>query len=217
MNQAKRPGPRRTILLHSTGALFALVLLASPAGRSLGAETAGEYVADGRYLKESFRDYLGRSRGAFAAGGEELNENKIFMHPPYALDRSRFPAQAPLAVFFERRRCHACDVLHAGPLDEKAILDRFQRMEAVQLDMESDTPLITPDGRRLSAKRRAEQLGLYYAPTLIFFDERGKEIMRVDSVVWFYRLRNVLDYILSGGYRQYPTFQLWRQRKTPVT
>jgi len=32
-------------------------------------------------------------------------------------------------------------------------------------------------------------------------------------VVWFYRLRSVLKYVLSGGYKKYPTFQLWRQAK----
>ena len=65
------------------------------------------------------------------------------------------------------------------------------------------------------ARKWAEQLGLFYTPTLIFFDQDGREIIRVDSVVQFYRLRNVLDYILSGGYREYATFQRWRQSGRP--
>ena len=40
-------------------------------------------------------------------------------------------------------------------------------------------------------------------------------IIRVDSVVQFYRLRNILDYILTGGYRDYPNFQSWREQRTP--
>jgi hypothetical protein len=40
--------------------------------------------------------------------------------------------------------------------------------------------------------------------------------MRVESVVQFYRLRNVLDYILSGGYLEYPTFQRWRASRSPM-
>jgi len=28
-------------------------------------------------------------------------------------------------------------------------------------------------------------------------------------------LRNILDYVLSGGYREYPTFQRWRESRRP--
>jgi hypothetical protein len=34
-------------------------------------------------------------------------------------------------------------------------------------------------------------------------------------VVQFYRLRNVLDYILTGGYREHETFQRWREARSP--
>jgi hypothetical protein len=34
-------------------------------------------------------------------------------------------------------------------------------------------------------------------------------------VVQFYRLRNVLDFILSDAYREYPTFQQWRASRSP--
>ncbi len=115
-----------------------------------------------------------------------------------------------MAVFFEQSNCHACDVLHTGPLDEADIRQRIKQLDLTQLDMWSDTPVITPAGERTTARQWADQLGLFYTPTLIFFDEQGEEILRVDSVVQFYRLRNVLDYILSGAYRQYPNFQQWR-------
>lgn len=170
-----------------------------------------EYVADRHYLKESFRDYLSRAEPAFSYGEEELNDSAVFGRPPYALDRSRLPAQGPLVVFFERRRCHACDVLHGGPLSDPRIIQRLGQFEVVQLDMWSNTPVLTPGGERLTAVQWAQKLGLFYAPTLVFFDERGKEIIRVDSVVRFFRLNNVLEYISSGGYREYATFQQWRR------
>jgi hypothetical protein len=44
----------------------------------------------------------------------------------------------------------------------------------------------------------------------MFFDERGREIIRVDSVVGFYRLRNVLEYVLSGAWRRGLTLQQFR-------
>jgi thioredoxin-related protein len=169
-----------------------------------------EYVAAGYYLKEDFRTYLARADVPLVFDAGEMNYEDFFAPPPHALDRSRWPGQRPLAVFFEQSNCHACDVLHTGPLDEADIRQRIKQLDLTQLEMWSDTPVITPAGDRTTAGQWADQLGLFYTPTLIFFDEQGEEILRVDSVVQFYRLRNVLDYILSGAYRQYPTFQQWR-------
>jgi thioredoxin-related protein len=82
----------------------------------------------------------------------------------------------------------------------------------VQLDIHADTPVITPAGRRTTAREWARSLGLFYTPSILFFDRHGREIMRVDSVVQFYRLRNVLNYINSRGYRTEPSYQRWRIR-----
>jgi thioredoxin-related protein len=169
-----------------------------------------EYVADGHYRKEDFRTYLARADVPMVFEAGDLNFEEFFSPPPHALDRSHWPGQRPLVVFFEQGDCHACDILHTGPLQEPDIRQRFLRMDTAQLGMWDDTPVITPTGRRTTARLWADRLGLFYTPTLVFFDERGKEILRVDSVVQFYRLRNVLDYILSGAYRRYPTFQQWR-------
>lgn len=171
-----------------------------------------EYVADSHYKKENLKNYLARATAFSEYGNDTLNSNDVFSEPPYALDRSLFPSQIPLAVFFEKTRCHACDVLHSGPLSNVAILHTMTQLEAIQLDMRSDTPVITPNGEKTTAKTWAHKLGIYYTPTLIFFDEQGKEIIRINSVVGFYRLNNVLHYILTKGYLQEPNFQLWRQR-----
>jgi len=176
-----------------------------------------EYVADGYYQQESFRDYLQRANPplSFDLGG--LNHEDFYASPPYALNRSRFTADKPLAVFFEQGKCHACDVLHTAPLQNEAIRKRLERFETVQLDTNADTPVITPAGKHTTSKGWAEDLGLFYTPTLIFYDEHGKEIIRVDSVVGFYRLRRVLDYVLSGAYKDGSTLQQYSRKKRGLT
>lgn len=170
-----------------------------------------EYVVDGFYHKETLHDYMARADPPPKFEIGDLNEQEFFTKPPYALDRSKFPAQQPLVVFFEQHDCHACDVLHTGPLGDLDTLSLLDGFEAVQLDMWSDQPVLTPDGQRLTASDWARQLGLFFAPTLVFFDERGKEIIRVDSVVRLYRLRGVLEYVAGKGYLTAPSFQRWRQ------
>jgi len=171
-----------------------------------------EYVADGHYKRESFRDYLARGDNRMVFEPEDLNEEPFFAAPPYNLDRSRFPSERPLAVFFEQGDCHACDVLHGQSLREPAIYEHFAGFDSVQLDMWSDAPVITPAGERTTARDWAAELGLFYAPSVLFFDEHGREILRVDSVARFYRLRNVLNYISSKAYltESYPQWRITR-------
>ena len=170
-----------------------------------------EYVADAHYKEESFRDYLERADPpmAFEPGG--MNEADFFSPAPHALDRSRRPAEQPLAVFFEQGDCHACDILHTTPLANEEIVALLQGFESVQLSILAETPVITPGGERTTSREWARSLGLFYTPSILFFDEQGKEIMRVDSVVGFYRLRKVLDYIASGAYKRGIPFQRYRR------
>ncbi|MBK1644711.1 thioredoxin [Thiocapsa imhoffii] len=167
-----------------------------------------EYVADGHYQRESFRAYLARGEGRMVFEPGDLNEQPFFTRPPFNLDR-RFPSTRPLAVFFEQGDCHACDVLHGYALSEPAIIRYFADFDSVQLDMWSDVPVVTPAGERTTARAWAAQLGLFYAPSILFFDEGGTELLRVDSVVSFYRLDNVLNYIATKAYLN-ESFGAWR-------
>ena len=173
-----------------------------------------EYVADGHYRQESFRDYLARADPPLAFEPDGLNQNDFFGSPPYYLDRRHFPNARPLVVFFEQGKCHACDILHTGPLHDSQVLQILDGFDAVQLDITAETPLITPDGKRTTARRWASELGLFYAPSLLFFASDGQEIIRIDSVIQIYRLNAVLNYVASGDYRQEPNFQRWREDYT---
>ena len=174
------------------------------------------YVVDGYYQKESLRDYIARADPPDKDSEAEMNTQDFFEKPPYFLQRSVIPAQNPLAVFFEQRDCHACDVLHTEPLQDEATRSLLDKFQVVQLDMWSDTPVIAPDGKKLTAQQWASQLGLFHAPSIIFYDESGKEIIQVSSVVRVYRLHGVLQYVLNKGYLEAPTFQRWREMQKMV-
>jgi thioredoxin-related protein len=169
-----------------------------------------QYVAEGHYKREKFKIYLARGDQSQRFEKEDLVEEDFFSQPPYHLDRSQFKGERPLVVFFEQGDCHACDVLHAEPLKHRAVAKLFSQFDSIQLNMHSDTPVITPDGTRTTAREWANSLNIFYAPSLVFFDENGNEIIRLDSVVRFFRLRNVLNYVITGAYKVQPNFQQWR-------
>ena len=168
-----------------------------------------EYVADEHYQRESFAEYLERADPPPKFVEQGLNEQDFFQPPPYALDRSRFAAEHPMVVFFEQTQCHACDILHTEPLVHAQAADLLHLVDAVQLDMWADTPVITPRGKKTTAREWARSLGIFYAPTLVFFNERGKEIIRIDSVVRLYRLSRVIEYVVARGYETGINYQEW--------
>lgn len=174
-----------------------------------------KYVAEGFYKNETFREYLARAEPGmfFMLGG--LNERDFFSTPPYDLTKIRKTGK-PLVVFFEQGNCHACDLLHSGPLSQEETLQEIRMMTAVQLDMWSDVPVITPQGEHTTAKQWAKELGLFHAPTLIFFDPGGNEIIRIDSIVQFYRLWGVLDYVNKRAYETEPDYQAWRLKQRKI-
>lgn len=169
-----------------------------------------EYAADHHQREGTFREYLAQAETAYSYGTDSLNEYADFHPPSYLNDYSKHQHNRPLLVAFERGNCHACDILHAGPLNSPDIKKMLDRMDAVQLNMWKDVPVVTPEGTHTTSKAWADKLDLSYAPTLIFYDNHGKEIIRVDSVIGFYRLHGVLRYVLSGGYKKYPNYQQWR-------
>jgi len=135
-----------------------------------------EYVADDHYRHASFGEYLEKADPPLIFDGEALAADALFRGRPYALDRRHFRTERPLLVIFGQPGCYACDVFHTGPLQQKVVRRRVYG------------PVLTPDDRRLTPKQWAVQLGLFYTPTLACFDERGKEVIRIDSVLQFYRL-----------------------------
>ncbi len=171
---------------------------------------AMEYVERGYYKEESFREYMLRADPPPKFELSDMNHQDFFMSPPYALDRSHFQAQQPLLVFFEQQDCHACDVLHSAPLNFSKTKELLRHFDIVQLDIYSDVPVITPKGQKITAQQWAEQLNVFYTPTLIAFDERGREIIRIDSVAHVYRLKSVLEFIVQKTYMTTPNFMTWR-------
>lgn len=173
-----------------------------------------EYAADGHYVFESFREYLARANPPPKFELEDMNEESFFASPPHFLDRSHFAASRPLAVFFEQRDCHACDILHSDPVADDGVRNMLKRMDVVQLDMWGDEPVLTPSGKRQTSAEWATELDISYAPTLVFFDEKGLEVFRIDSVVQLYRLGRVLEYVAEGGYKTGMNYQEWHGHRS---
>lgn len=163
------------------------------------------YVAGHEEARGSFRDYLAVRVTAPAAA--KLHDESFFRRAPVDLSRNKRAAHRTLAVYFEQGQCSNCDHLHQKVLADETTRTLAQRFDSVQLNMWSDTLVVVPDGRRIPAKDWAKELGIHFAPSVVFFDFAGREVMRTDAFLKTFHFQSVLDYVLTGAYQEEPSFQ----------
>lgn len=154
----------------------------------------------------TFRDYVELNAPPMQSG--KLNAESFFLAPPYNLSRKAAGNARPIAIFFEQKDCPNCDVLHRKVLPDAETRKLIAQFDAVQLDMwDKTTPVTTPEGKLSSARDWARQLDVKYAPTIVLFDSKGREIIRTEAFFKRFHMQSIFDYVQSGAYKQQPNFQ----------
>lgn len=164
-----------------------------------------DYLTGGYFRGESLADYIKRRAhaAARAATGSRagLKPDPLFASPPYALDRSRFPADQPLLVLFEQSACADCEQFHAEVLAVDEVRELLGTFEVVRLDSaDQQTPVIAPDGSRLTPAAWFARTGFSRVPALLLFDEQGRRVLQTDALVLRQRMINALHYVLERAY-----------------
>lgn len=167
-------------------------------------ETALDYVRGHNESKISFRNYVHKHLKVAASG--KLNSQKFFLKPPYNLKKLLY-SNKPLLVLFEQKKCSACDELHNDIFSRKETLQQIKRFNVIRLDMWSNESLIDTEGHKVSAKILAKKLKVNHSPSFIFFDNKGKEVFRIDAYLKSFHTQSVLDYVASKAYIKQPNFQ----------
>lgn len=163
----------------------------------------------------SFRDYVELNAPAPQAG--KLNTGSFFLAPPYNLARKAGKQSKPLAVFFEQKDCPNCDVLHKKVLVDAETRKLIAQFDVVQLDMWDRTlSLTTPDGKVSKVRDWAKQLDIKYAPTIVLFNPEGTEIIRSEAFFKQFHTHSLFDYVLSGAYKQQPSFQRYLSHRSEL-
>jgi thioredoxin-related protein len=167
--------------------------------------TALEYVAGMHEKSGDFNTYLASARPASTSG--TLNSEPFFQPPPFKLNQRQPGDERPLAVFFEQASCLECDTLHEKVLTDPSTRSKVEQFLSVQLDIWSDMPVTTPAGRDTTVREWAQSLGVAYAPSIVFFDTTGQEVMRMEAFLKTFHTQGVMAYVLEKGYESEPSFQ----------
>lgn len=173
-----------------------------------------DYLDTKAYQHQPLREYLRAAAQKAPTGSASIIADDLFEQPPYVLDRSRMPADRPLLVVFEAPECKACERFHRRVLKDKAIRRLIGEYQAVQLDASDEQGrVLTPDGAKTNPGAWYRQLGLSYLPAIVFFDEQGREAMRLDSETLRFRMEGSLQLVLERAYERDAQLQRWRRTK----
>lgn len=168
-------------------------------------EAALDYVGGHLEKQQSFAEYLDKHAREPAA--PTLNDEPWLLPSPLRLADARKRDGKPLLVLFEQKECAACDELHREALPRPEVKELLGRFDVARIDMGSREPVQTPDGRIMPGRDWALGIGVFYTPSLVFFDKAGKEVFRVEGYLRPFHLASSLDYVASGAYRRQPEFQ----------
>jgi thioredoxin-related protein len=169
-----------------------------------------DYVSQHNEHKVSFAEFQKGYLRETDSGA--LHDEPFFSKEPYVFDR-RKPAARPLAIFFEQKNCSDCDELHATGLKADLTRRLLSRFDVYRLDLQGREAVIAPDGRKTTAAQWARDLNVPYAPSIVFFDGKGREVLRVEAYVRTFHLQSALDYVASGAYLKDPSFQHYIQAR----
>jgi len=154
-----------------------------------------DYVRQKAYLTQTLAQYADARKNA---------AYRFRDHPQFAdVNDLHAVADHPLAVLFEDSGCTACDALHDGNLNDPEINAALKRFTFVRLDAMSDEAIVDVEGNRTTPKAWAAKLGLTYRPGIVLFD-KGREIARIDAMLYRYHFLGVLEYVGDQHYEEYP-------------
>jgi len=175
-----------------------------------------DYVTGKHYQTSSLRDYFNKRSAQEPVSNTytHLKEDSLFNKPPYSLDRSHVVAKKPLLVIFEKHGCGECKDFHKEVLALNEVRELLGRFEIARLDAGDNHSRITlPDGKQMTPMSWFNQKNFTRLPALVFFDEKGNNVLETDALVLRQRMMNSVNFVLERAYERDWTYQRFARSK----
>ena len=153
-----------------------------------------EYVNGKHYQSMKLSEYVNKVKDKSIY---TLKDNTMFKD---ITDLSK--VNTPLAVIFEDGSCTQCGYFHNTTLKNKEVQGEFTKYTVVRFDANSESKIITPDGKITTPKAWATELNLEYRPGVLLFNE-GKLQQTVDALLYSFHFKELLRYISGKYYKNY--------------
>ncbi len=160
-----------------------------------------DYIGEKQESKLSYQDYMATVNPQPSTGRLHNDINTV----DSVTDLSN--QFKPLLVMFEQRKCSTCDELHLDILKRKESVTLLSGFNVLVLDMWSNEMITTPAGEKIKIRDWAKKLDVKYAPSLLFFNDKGEEVFRADAYLKAFHTQTAMDYVSSGAYKTQGNFQ----------
>ena len=180
---------------------------------------AQDFLDSGQYTRMKLSNYMHKRK--------TISKTSSKHSTALNFDR-RNASDRPQMVVFEFANCTKCQQLRTM-LNASVLQPYTKRINIMYMNHENvSSQVTTPDGKKQSGKEWLNQLGLIHSPSMVFFNEKGKEILRIDTDILMNEYgksisvsdENVIDnirarlqFVLEKGYITLPQFQRWRAQK----
>ena len=108
-----------------------------------------------------------------------------------------------LMVYIGQDGCPYCKEFMVNNFSQRSIVEKTRKhFVAIELNLWGDRETTWVDGRTLSEKALARVLNVQFTPTLLFFDELGTVVARLNGYYPPHRFAAALDYVAGKHERQ---------------
>ena len=162
-----------------------------------------DYVGQKKEGEMKFQDYLAQVAPQPASGKLHTEISNVTSNNLHAaLEPGKY-----LLVIFGQKQCATCDELHLDILQREESRELLKRLNVAVIDIWSDDKIITPEGSEQKIVEWAKKLDIKYAPSLVYFNDKGEEVFRSDAYLRTFHVQSVMDYVTTGAYLEQANFQ----------
>jgi thioredoxin-related protein len=131
--------------------------------------------------------------GSHAIGIPAWFSETLLEFPEEVRDAAR--ERKRLLLYFGQDGCPYCKALMQTNFTQRTIVEKSRKhFVAIALNIWGDREVQWTDGRRMSEKELARTLSIQYTPTLLFLDEKGAIVARLNGYYPPHRFAAALDY-----------------------
>jgi thioredoxin-related protein len=172
-----------------------------------------DYIDGSHYKRVNLRQFIQTKQTKSAGNFQELEfDYKLFAKPPHLLDRTKSKGERPILVVFDKPNCNPCDRFRSRVLSHNEVRHLMPNFKAIHLDASDNvSKIIVTNGRQLTPRQWADDLQLTYDISVVFFDEHGKEVHRLDAETGKDRMAGSMQYVLEKAYKRHEQFLRWRK------
>lgn len=173
-----------------------------------------DYIDSEHYRTQKLSEYLRAGKDDASGPGSITVDYSLFARPPHDLDRRGGSGERPTMILFENPDCSPCRRFHQRVLANVQVRELLSEFDVIQLDVSDEgTRITTPAGEYVTPKRWSKELRLTYDIAIVFLDNDGNEVHRIDSETGKDRFFGSMQYVLEGAYKRYGVYQRWRREK----